>query len=265
MSTRLRFLGIAGYEIVSSDHRILIDPCLRAQSRPPVLADELQTPDVILVSHAAFDHYGDTAAIARRTGAPVVCGGDVRLKLLEEGVPHEQIRSTVWGIVVRVGGVVVRPVECRHWSMITLADGTAVTGTPMAFIVEPEPGVRIYHYGDTAIFDMRLIGELYTPTVAILGCSQPAELVDTTAAGEVLTGEMSPDEAARTAEMLGVRVAIASHYLDRGEDVEAFLRLVREHDTSGTRVALGPEVGDTLVLDRDSATIEQASAAEARQ
>lgn len=265
MSTRIRFLGIAGYEIVSPDHRILIDPCLSAQSRPPVHADEIEAPDVILVSHAAFDHYGDTAAIALRTGAPVVCGADVRLKLLQEGLPHSQIRATVWGIVVRVGGVVVRPVECRHWSMTTLTDGTAVTGTPMAFIIEPEPRVRIYHYGDTAIFDMRLIGELYAPTVAIVGCSQPAELVDTTAAGEVLTGEMSPAEAARTTEMLGVRAAIASHYLDRGSDVEEFLRLVGEYDTSGRRVALGPGVGDTVLLEGDSVTIERAPTAEARR
>jgi L-ascorbate metabolism protein UlaG (beta-lactamase superfamily) len=264
MSTRVRFLGIAGYEIVSPHHRILIDPCLTAQAHPPLRPEELEAPDVILVSHAAFDHYGDTAAIARRTGAPVVCGGDVRLKLMDEGIPHEQIRSTVWGIVVRVGGVEVRPVECRHWSMTTLSDGTAVTGTPMAFIVEPEPGLRIYHYGDTAIFDMRLIGELYAPTVALLGCAQPAELVDTTAAGEVLCGEMSPDEAARAAEMLGVHVAIASHYIDKDRDVENFLALVPQIDASGGRVVLAPDVGETIVLEGRSARITQTGAAGVR-
>jgi L-ascorbate metabolism protein UlaG (beta-lactamase superfamily) len=249
MSTRLRFLGIAGFEIVSSDSRILIDPCLTAQPRPPVHPDELERPDVILVSHAAFDHYGDTAAIARRTGAPVVCGADVRLALLEAGVPPEQIRQTTWGIVVEVGGVVVRPVECHHWSSIRLADGSTVTGSPMAFIVEPEPGLRIYHYGDTAIFDMRLFGELYRPSVALLGCSQPAELVDTSAAGTVLTGEMSPDEAARAAEMLGAEVAVACHYLKRTADVDEFVRRVAEHDSTGRRQALAPEVGDTLMFE----------------
>lgn len=264
MSTRLRFLGIAGYEIVSPAHRILIDPCLSAQSNPPLQPDELERPDVILVSHGAFDHYGDTAAIARRTGAPVVCGADVRLKLLEEGVPHSQIRATVWGIVVSVGGVVVRPVECHHWSAVTLADGSHVTGTPLAFVIEPELGLRIYHYGDTAIFDMRLIAELQRPTVAILGCSQPTGFVDTTAAGEVLTGEMSPDEAARVAEMLGVETAIGSHYLDLGPDLDEFERLVREHDTSGTRRTVAPPVGATLVLDGGNVTFEPDPEAEVR-
>ncbi|HLI59049.1 MAG TPA: MBL fold metallo-hydrolase [Solirubrobacteraceae bacterium] len=257
MSTRIRFLGIAGYEIVSDAHRILVDPCLSAQSNPPLTPDELEAPDVILVSHAAFDHYGDTAAIAQRTGAPVVCGADVRLALLEHGIPHGQIRQTTWGIVVEVGGVVVRPVECHHWSSIRLADGSTVTGSPMAFIVEPEPGVRIYHYGDTALYDMRLIGELYEPTVGLLGCAQPLELVDETAAGRLLTGEMSPDEAARAAEMLGVQVAVASHYLERTPEVDEFVRLVAEHDTTAARQAVAPDVGDVIVLQNGVASVER--------
>jgi L-ascorbate metabolism protein UlaG (beta-lactamase superfamily) len=264
VSTRIRFLGIAGYEIVSPEHRVLIDPCLTAQAAPPLHPDEIEAPDVILVSHGAFDHYGDTAAIAHRTGAPVVCGGDVRMKLLDQGVPQSQIRATVWGIVVRVGGMVVRPVECHHWSAVELADGTQVTGTPLAFIIEPETGLRLYHYGDTAIFDMRLIAELYRPTVAVLGCAQPEELVDTTAAGEVLTGEMSPDEAARVAEMLGVELAIASHYLQRGPDLDEFERLVGEHDTSGGRRTAAPPVGATLVLEGGELGVEPAPGAQIR-
>src|SRR4051794_9800769 len=255
MSTQIRFLGIAGYEIVAAGRRILIDPRISAQSAPPVDPADLEAPDVILVSHAAFDHLGDTAAIAKRTGAPVVCGADVRLKLMDDGVPHAQIRATMWGIVVEVGGVVVRPVECHHWSSTQLADGSTVTGSPLAFIVEPEPGVRIYHYGDTSIFDMRLFGELYRPTVALLGCSQPTELVDMTAAGALLTGEMDADEAARAAEMLGVEIAVASHYLERTPDVDDFLRLVPEHDSTGRRQAIAPGVGDTILINDGKATV----------
>ena len=257
MSTRIRFLGIAGYEIVSERGRILVDPCLTAQSAPPMRPDELERPDVILVSHGAFDHLGDTAAIARRTGAPVVCGADVRLALMDDGVPHEQIRQTMWGIVVEVGGIVVRPVECHHWSSVTLSDGRTITGSPLAFVVEPEPGLRVYHYGDTSIFDMRLLGDLYQPTLALLGCSQPAELVDTSAAGRLLTGEMSPDEAALAAEMLGADVAVASHYLELNADVDEFLRCVAERDSTGRRRGLAPPVGATIVVDGGEARLER--------
>ena len=103
MSTRLTFLGIAGYDVAGPRHRILIDPCLTGNPSAPFGPDDLERPDVILVSHAAFDHLGDTAAIARRTGAPVVCGGEVRALLLDQGLPSAQVRATTWGLLVEVG------------------------------------------------------------------------------------------------------------------------------------------------------------------
>jgi L-ascorbate metabolism protein UlaG (beta-lactamase superfamily) len=247
MATTLRFLGVAGYELRGPASRILIDPFLSGSPLAACAPDEIERPDVILVSHAAYDHYGDAAVIALRTGAPVVCGGDVRLLLLAAGVPDEQIRVTTWGIVVRVGGVVVRPVECHHWSQAMLGENR-ITGTPMAFIVETEPGLRFYHYGDTAIFDMRLFGELYRPTVGIFGCTNPVEL-DDPGAGELLTGEMDPDEAAYAAEMLDVQVALCSHYLSRTADCDEFVRRIAARDTSGARVALVPEVGETILFE----------------
>jgi L-ascorbate metabolism protein UlaG (beta-lactamase superfamily) len=250
VSTRITYFGAAGFEIVGPTHRILIDPFLSENPKAPVAPDELEPPDVILVSHAAFDHYGDTAAIARRTGAPVLCDSAVRAMLLDEGVPSEQVQATTWGIVTEIGGLVVRPVECHHWSSGTLSDGTSVVGNPMAFIVETEPGVRIYHYGDTCLFDMRLIGELYRPTVGLLGCTVPRELlVRVPGPGRFLTGEMDADEAARAAEMLGVRIAVACHYLEIDAEVRRFLELVPKHDSTGDRKAVAPEVGETLVVD----------------
>ncbi|HET6507865.1 MAG TPA: MBL fold metallo-hydrolase [Baekduia sp.] len=250
MSTEIRFLGVAGFEIVGGGRRILIDPFLSASPAAPVRHEDLATPDVILVSHAAFDHLGDTAAIALRTGAPVVCGADVRIALLAEGVPSEQVRATVWGLVVELDGLLIRPVECHHWSMATLPDGSTVTGTPIAFIVEPEPGVRIYHYGDTAIFDMRWIGELYRPTIGLIGCSQPRELLaGVPGPGRLVTGELSPDEAGRVAEMLGVELAVACHYLERNDDVDAFVAAVAQHDSTGTRRVATPRVGEVVVVE----------------
>jgi L-ascorbate metabolism protein UlaG (beta-lactamase superfamily) len=259
MTTRLTFLGVAGYLIEGSGRTVLIDPYLTGNPVAPVRADELPAPDVILVSHAAYDHLGDTADIARRTGSPVVCGADTRALLLEQGIPPDQIRATIWGIVVEVGGVVVRPVESHHWSSARLEGGGAVSGVPLGFIIEPEHDVRIYHFGDSAIFgDMRLIGELYRPTIGLLGCTQPKPLLSRdTGAGRVLTGEMSPAEAALAAEFLGVRLAVATHYTDPGdEDVLAFLRLVPEHDTTGARAAIALEPGQVLAVDGSDHVVE---------
>jgi L-ascorbate metabolism protein UlaG (beta-lactamase superfamily) len=258
MSTRLTYLGVAGYEIVGPSSRVLIDPFLTDNPLAPFGPDDVATPDVILVSHAAFDHYGDTAAIARRTGAPVICDAAVRLMLLDEGLASEQIAATTWGILVEAGGVIVRPIECHHWSSGTLSDGRQVVGNPLAFLVETEPGVRIYHYGDTSIFDMRLIGELYAPTVGLLGCTIPNELTRRIPGpATFLSGEMNADEAARVAEMLGLSLAVACHYLTPDDEVERFLQLVGEHDTTGRRRAVAPIVGETLVVDATSHAIER--------
>jgi L-ascorbate metabolism protein UlaG (beta-lactamase superfamily) len=261
MSTRLTYHGAASFEIVGPTHRILIDPFLSDNPHAPCSEDDLEAPDVILVSHAAFDHYGDAPAVARRTGAPVVCDAAVRAKLIDDGVSADQITQTTWGIVVEVAGLVVRPVECHHWSMATLSDGRQVVGNPMAFIVETEPGVRIYHYGDTCIFDMSLIGELYRPTVGLLGCTLPRELSHLIPGpGTFLTGEMDPDEAARAAEMLGLELAVACHYLAKDADVDRFLELVPHYDATGKRQAVAPEVGDTLVIDGGRWAIEAGGA-----
>lgn len=252
MSTRIRFLGTAAFEVVSDTHRILIDPFITGNPLRRVDVGELESPDLILVTHAAYDHLGDAAEIAGRSGAPVVCGADVRQLLLDEGIPSEQIQPTIWGVVVEVGNVIVRPVECHHWSMSTRRNGQVLSGTPLAFIIEPEPGVRVYHYGDTSYFDMRFIGELYQPTIGLLGCSQPFELVAPEPhAGRELTGEMDPDEAARVADMLGVRLAVACHYLTQNDDTRRFLELVPVHDTTGGRQAIAPEQGETFVVNGD--------------
>ncbi|MGH2561799.1 MAG: MBL fold metallo-hydrolase [Thermomicrobiales bacterium] len=260
MTTRIKFLGVAAYEVVGPEHRILMDPFLSGNPAAPIGPDDIETPDVILVSHAAWDHLGDTATIALRTGAPVVCGADVGAVLREAGIPAGQIRPTIWGICVEVGGVVVRAVESHHWSSATLKSGETVSGMPLGFIVETTPGIRVYHCGDSAIFgDMRLLGELYKPTVGLLGCTQPKAILSRAPwAGRVLTGEMSPREAALAAEMLGVQLAIASHYTEPDdEDVVEFCHLVRSLDTTGRREAIALAPGETLVIDGASWRKEQ--------
>jgi L-ascorbate metabolism protein UlaG (beta-lactamase superfamily) len=247
MTTRLRFLGASGYEVVGPRSRILFEPLLRRNPWAPISVEEIERPDVICVSHGAWDHLGDAAEIAQRTGAPIITSSDVARKLVAEGLPAEQVRATIWGVCYDVNGVLVRPVECHHWTASELPDGSVVAGTPLSFIVETEPGVRLYHFGDSALFsDMKLIGELYRPTVGLLGCAQTDGLPDDPGAGTLISGEMTPDEAALAAEWLGVRYAIATHYMHPGAEAQEFLRRVPERDTTGQRIALAPAIGDFI-------------------
>ena len=75
MSTQVRFLGIAAFEITNSQGQvILIDPCLTDNPVSPVRVEDLKRVDLVLTTHLATDHLGDAAAISQRFGCPVVCG-----------------------------------------------------------------------------------------------------------------------------------------------------------------------------------------------
>lgn len=221
MKTAIKFLGVAGYEIVTGQGlRILIDPFLDHNPGAPFKSHDLERVDLICVSHAAFDHLGDTEAIAKRTGAPVICGGEVKAYLMAKGLPAEQLRATVWGIAVEVAGIKVQPVECHHWSQIKMPNGTLASGVPMGFVIYADPGVRFYHYGDTAIFsDLKLIGELYRPTIGCVGIANPVEILHhVSGPGRMLTAEMSPREGALAAQWLALDTVLPCHYIDPDSD-----------------------------------------------
>ena len=135
---------------------------------------------------------------------------------MAKGIPPEQIRATTWGIAVEVAGVKVQPLECHHWSQIRMPDGTFASGVPMAFIVYADPGVRFYHYGDTAIFsDLKLQAELYQPTVGCVGIANPEEILHRNPMpGRMLTAEMSPLEGALAARWLGLKTVLPCHYIN---------------------------------------------------
>ena len=106
--TKVRFFGVAAYELITPEGKhILVDPFLDEDPGSPVKSSQLERVD--LVSHAAVDHLGDTEVLARRTGAPVICGGEVKADLMAKGISDKQIRATTWGIAVEVAGVKVQP------------------------------------------------------------------------------------------------------------------------------------------------------------
>jgi L-ascorbate metabolism protein UlaG (beta-lactamase superfamily) len=239
MGTRIRYFGVAAYELVTSDgKRILLDPFLDENPGSPIKSDQLERVDLIIVSHAAFDHLGDTEAIARRTSAPVICGGEIKAYLMAKGIPTQQVRATTWSIAVEVAGVKVYPVECHHWSQIKMPDGSYASGVPMSFVVYLDD-CRFYHYGDTAIFsDLKLIAELHRPTIGCVGITQPWEIsVNVPGPGRFLTGEMSPREGALAAQWLGLETVLPCHYIDPdNDDVREFDRHLADAKAQGKRV-----------------------------
>ncbi|MEI6385168.1 MAG: MBL fold metallo-hydrolase [Spirochaetota bacterium] len=252
MGTTFKFLGFSSFYITASDDkRILIDPYLNANPASPCKAADLDRVDLILVSHAAFDHIGDTAEIAIKQGCPVICGGDSKLFLLEQGVPAAQLTETVWGLTVKTAGIKVRPVVSMHRSAAKLQDGRIVVALPLGFIVHLADGTRIYNASDTALFsDMKLIGELEKPHVGLMNVTIE-NCFDFLP--EFLTGEMTPYEAALASQWLGLEYAIACHYTKRNcPDVDQFVTLLKEMGNGGkpsvVPVAMNP--GEEFFYDR---------------
>jgi L-ascorbate metabolism protein UlaG (beta-lactamase superfamily) len=251
-TARIRFLGVAGYEIITAKgEHIFIDPFLDENPGAPFKSHEIERADLILVSHAAWDHMGDTEKIARRTGAPVVCGADVKAYLLAKGIPETQVRATIWGIALEVAGFRIQPVECHHWSQIKMPSGELVTGVPLGFVVYVEPDLRFYHYGDSAIFsDLKLIGELYKPNVGCVGIANPQELLPMIKApGKMLTAEMSAREGVLAGQWLGLDVVLPCHYITPDDaDVRAFTAQVEQARARGEKVpqSIVMKAGDIL-------------------
>ncbi len=255
MGTKIRFFGVAAYEIITNEGKhILVDPYIDENPGSPIKSHELERVDLICVSHAAFDHLGDTETIAGRTGAPVICGGDVKTYLTAKGIPKDQVQATVWGIAVEVAGIKIQPVECHHWSSVRLPSGEHIAGVPIGFVIYADPGIRFYHYGDSAIFsDLKLIGELYKPTIGCVGITQPSEILHMVSGpGRILTGEMSPREGALAAQWLNLETVLPCHYINPDcEDVREFDRHLEEARARGERapqsITLAP--GDMLVYE----------------
>jgi L-ascorbate metabolism protein UlaG (beta-lactamase superfamily) len=86
-----------------------------------------------------------------------------------------------------------------HSNSIHDGDKVVYAGEPTGLIIRMPGGFTVYHAGDTAVFgDMKLIGELYKPDLALLPI------------GDHFT--MGPREAAHAIRLLGVKHVIPMHY-----------------------------------------------------
>ncbi len=214
----LRFLGTAAFEVTTANGvNLLIDPYLEENLESPVKIDDLKDLNLLVVTHAAYDHLGDTLKIMRRwPNVTCLAGVDVRGYLMAEGIDADRIWSSPWGMMISVAGVRIRPVYSRHWSYIEGKDGTPYASIPMAYIIHASESCRIYVSGDTAIFsDMKLIGDLYKPTIGLINVGFPRNHRGAEhGAPEYLSGEMDAIEAAMAVEWLGLETAIPCHHDD---------------------------------------------------
>lgn len=206
--TTFTWYGHACLEIrTPGDRTILVDPWF-GNPKSPRATSAVDACDVLLLTHGHFDHLGftgthpaDAVAIAERTRPVIPCVHELSLWL------GGQLKGAADGVVgmnqggrVDARGIGVTMTPAVHSSGDTLGEPNPIyLGQPVGFVLELENGFRVYVSGDTTVFgDLRLIGELYRPDLAVLPI------------GGHFT--MGPREAALAVELLGVGHVIPVHY-----------------------------------------------------
>jgi len=150
-----------GHSVVSlktdDGTNILFDPFITDNEQTDLNADTVE-PDVILLTHAHADHFGDTVEIAKRTGAQVVTTVeiadylqtlDVEAHGMQPGGAHEFDFGTV------------KFTQAIHGSSLDIdGSGKPVTLGLAAGILFTADNKTVYHLGDTALFsDLKMIGD----------------------------------------------------------------------------------------------------------
>jgi L-ascorbate metabolism protein UlaG (beta-lactamase superfamily) len=195
---RITWLGHAAFLVETPGRkRLLLDPWLEGNPACPRRQRKQAKVDAILVTHGHFDHIGDTVALAKESACPVVCNYEIACWLKGQGVTTTVEMNK--GGTVEVAGVKVTMTSADHSCGITDGDRIVYGGEAGGFVVTLENGFRFYHAGDTNLFgDMRLVGEVYKPDLAMLPI------------GGLYT--MGPLEASHAVRLLGVKRVVPMHF-----------------------------------------------------
>ncbi|KPJ95898.1 MAG: hypothetical protein AMS18_02050 [Gemmatimonas sp. SG8_17] len=190
MAITFTFLGHAGFVLEDGKHSVAIDPFLTGNPVATQAPQDIRCKSIVL-THGHSDHMGDTVAIAKANDATVYGAFEIYEYLTEQGCkadpgnPGGKI-STDFGWVAFTPAIHSSSYEGRYMGM------------PCGVVVQLG-GVTVYHCGDTALFsDMKLIGEIYRPDVALIPI------------GDRFT--MGPELATRAAEWIKPKVAVPIHY-----------------------------------------------------
>jgi L-ascorbate metabolism protein UlaG (beta-lactamase superfamily) len=196
--TKITWLGHATVLVqTAKGTTLLIDPFMAHNPTYPKGFPLPTKIDYILLTHGHMDHMADAVPVAQRLGSTVVA-----IHELADYVAKKGATSTIGmnlGGTVQLEDVAATMVEAKHSAGIQDENGIHYAGVAAGFVLTVKDGPVLYHAGDTAVFsDMKLIGELYKPELAMLPI------------GGHYT--MGPKEAALAVKLLGSKKVLPLHF-----------------------------------------------------
>jgi len=196
---KITYFGHSTFSLTTPSGRVaLIDPWVMSNPRCPEKLKKVPRLDAIFLSHAHSDHLGDLLELAKEHRPVIVAIFETCLWIESKGFQKETAPMGKGGSL-GVGDFEVTMTHAFHSNAIDDRGQRIYGGEPAGLVIRMPGGFTVYHAGDTAVFgDMKLIGELYRPDVALLPI------------GDRFT--MGPREAAYAIGLLGVRHVIPMHY-----------------------------------------------------
>ena len=196
---KITYFGHSTFSLTTASGQVaLIDPFVMSNPVCPPALKKVQRLDVIFLSHAHSDHSADLLALAKQHKPKIVAIFETCQWVEGKGF-EEETRPRGKGGSQQVGEFHVTMTHAFHSNSIDDGGKVVYAGEPAGLIIRMPGGFTVYHAGDTALFsDMKLIGELYQPHLAMLPI------------GDRFT--MGPREAAHAIRFLGVSHVIPMHY-----------------------------------------------------